>query len=46
MGLKLSHANNSKNKKPYQEFFNDKNKEIIYNRYKKDIDTFEYTFES
>tara|TARA_B100002019_G_scaffold84963_1_gene73484 strand:- start:1120 stop:1746 length:627 start_codon:yes stop_codon:yes gene_type:complete len=44
--LKLSHANHSKNKKPYQEFFNDKNKEIIYNRYKKDIDTFEYTFES
>ena len=45
-GATLKHANASKNRKPYQEYFNDKNREIILNRYKQDIDTFEYTFTS
>ena len=49
IGLKdvdLSHVNKSGEAKPYQEYFNDKNREIILNRYKQDIDTFEYTFTS
>lgn len=43
-GVTLTHKNASKNRKPYQEYFNDKNREIILNRYKKDIDTFNYEF--
>jgi hypothetical protein len=43
---KLPWINKRRNKKSYTEFYDDKTMNIVYEMYKKDIEYFEYGFDS